>query len=326
VSKQASLAIAALALLLLEVCRCRQLPLLGRVVHDYMSAFVDERDASAAAFTTHLALLGGLAVPVWLAAAAFPPGHYSSGPGTGAVAGAADGMGAAGLAPSSTSRSPTQAQPSVDFPQTQLSSLTPCPAAISCEVVGGGGKDSAARLWWLLAATSGMVSIGVGDAAASIAGRALGRRRLHAATSKTWEGTAAGAAAMLACHGWILSVWAVAGAAAAAGWWGGVQPVPLIWVPRSSSAWGAVPFAGSHHHELPVGGSGGGGTAAGGSVTAAAAVLGCVVRQLVWLVLPAAATAALEAVTLQLDNLVVPLWHLTWTLMALGFGFRCGPF
>ncbi len=127
--------------------------------------------------------------------------------------------------------------------------------------------------WWLVAA-SGLVSVGVGDAAASVAGRLAGRRRLHVGTRKTWEGTVAGAAAMLACQ----AAAAAAGAVLAGGWEGvGVGA-------RAAAAWRCVPR---------------------GLVADVAA--------------HTVLSAGLEALTDQLDNLVVPLWHTTWMLLALAW-------
>jgi dolichol kinase len=135
---QVSLAIAWLLLLLLELARCKRVPWLGAQVHAFMSRFVDARDANAAAYTTHLSLLMGLAAPIWLASA---QDHH--------------------LAPVFGDR------------------------------------------WWLLAC-AGMVSIGVGDAAAAVVGSTLGTHPLHSATKKTWEGTIAGVVSMLLCNMWLL--------------------------------------------------------------------------------------------------------------------------
>lgn len=71
-------------------------------------------------------------------------------------------------------------------------------------------KEGMPRLWqhldrpaswlgvcWILVSTAGLVSVGVGDAAAAIVGRLWGRRRLWKRTRKTWEGLIAAMVSML---------------------------------------------------------------------------------------------------------------------------------
>ncbi len=101
---------------------------------------------------------------------------------------------------------------------------------------------------------SGIVSIGMGDAVASVVGCLFGRKRLHSGTKKTWEGTVGGYIAMLVCQVCLLYGTGL-----------GAQSVSLA--------------------------------------------LFCDV------VMYTACTAALEALTHELDNFVVPLWHTTWMLV-----------
>ena len=63
---QVSTAIAFAALVFIEIVRCsRIVPSLSDALQRFMSGFADERD-SGPVFTTHLALLLGMAMPVWL--------------------------------------------------------------------------------------------------------------------------------------------------------------------------------------------------------------------------------------------------------------------
>lgn len=62
---QVSLAIALAALLAVELVRCCQVPVLAPAIHHFMKDFTDERDAGPV-YVTHIALLLGMAMPVWL--------------------------------------------------------------------------------------------------------------------------------------------------------------------------------------------------------------------------------------------------------------------
>jgi dolichol kinase len=59
------LAVALSVLMLVEVVRVTEVPIIGPVVHRFMASFIDERDKGVV-FTTHLTLLVGMAVPIWI--------------------------------------------------------------------------------------------------------------------------------------------------------------------------------------------------------------------------------------------------------------------
>jgi dolichol kinase len=59
------LAVALSVLMLVEVVRVTEVPVIGPVVHKFMASFIDERDKGVV-FTTHLTLLVGMAVPIWI--------------------------------------------------------------------------------------------------------------------------------------------------------------------------------------------------------------------------------------------------------------------
>ncbi|KXZ52339.1 hypothetical protein GPECTOR_10g971 [Gonium pectorale] len=215
---QASLAVAGAVLVFAELLRVAGPPRLRAAIGGFMADFADARD-SGPVYVTHFTLLLGIAVPVWLsesvcgaAAGAMMAGLYGSE--AAAPMAAAQGGAAAGAAP------PLSAAAARLLP--------------SCRTVVG---------------LSGLVSLGSGDTAAACIGFLLGRQVLFRGGKKTWEGTASGAAAMMASWAvvvrWLDVGWAV-------GW----------------GTWGAL-------------------AAATGGV------------------------ALLEAVTCQLDNVVVPLYYLT---------------
>ena len=124
--------------------------------------------------------------------------------------------------------------------------------------------------------------LGVGDTAASLVGILYGRLRLARDTSKTLEGTAAGAAAMLAC--WLAAaLWlAPRGCARGAG-------------ALEASAAGAK-VAGVHQAFCAI-------AMAGGAARLLAVTCGA---------------ALLEASTHQIDNLVVPVYFAAALLLFAG--------
>lgn len=147
--------------------------------------FVDERDAGPL-YITHFTLLLGLAVPIWVAAAL--QGHCGSG--------GSCGKGGGGISGGSGGRV-------VALP-TGCDSMGTCelPLALDAVVVG----------------LSGVMVIGLGDTAASVAGRAWGRVPMTPGSHKTLEGTLAAVFATLA--GWwavLAAVPLAAGAVAASG-------------------------------------------------------------------------------------------------------------
>ncbi|BDA46982.1 probable dolichol kinase at C-terminar half [Coccomyxa sp. Obi] len=67
-----SLAIAAALLVVVEVLRVGNVPILGPKIHRFMTSFIDSRDAGAL-LVSHFSLLAGMAAPVWLSAVSSTP-------------------------------------------------------------------------------------------------------------------------------------------------------------------------------------------------------------------------------------------------------------
>lgn len=160
-----SLAIAAALLLVLELVRVTQVaPDLASALQRFMGRFVDARDGGTV-YTTHLALLLGLAGPIWL-------GCYLG-----------------------WHQAPLLVGDAVN------AALDNAVGAQQRETETGVGRlregVGSMAFTWRLVCSAGLVSAGVGDTAAAVVGRLFGRRTLHAGTSKTWEGTVASAVAML---------------------------------------------------------------------------------------------------------------------------------
>lgn len=204
--------------------------------------FVDERD-SGVIYVTHFTLLLGLAVPMWLClglpgADGFAGSHSGSHIGTMLCSGSSNSSGSEGNC---------------------LAAATSSDAVVgsiySGFSIGDGSRGSAGALLLVTAGLSGMVIIGVGDTAASMVGKLLGRVPIHAGSRKTVEGTVAGIASSLGA--WCLLLWA-----------GGMGvPGGMSW------CW--------------------------------------------WLqlVLATAGAGLMEAVTSQLDNVLLPLWYLPHLLL-----------
>jgi dolichol kinase len=166
-----------------------------------MSGFTDERDAGPV-YITHLALLLGMAAPMWL--------------------------------------------------------------SLFLEFKGGG-------LLRFLVSASGLICLGLGDTAASVVGVLLGRWQVLKGSSKTAEGTLAGAAAMLC---------GVVGLSVAA---------------SSSCFASGNTFLGCHN--------------VSGSSSIVSSKLNFVSTLLGPLTVVTFGAALLEAVTQQLDNLIVPVYY-----------------
>ncbi|KAF6252101.1 hypothetical protein COO60DRAFT_1554929 [Scenedesmus sp. NREL 46B-D3] len=238
-----SLAIAFAALQLLEVVRHLRLPRMGAAVQQFMQDFVDERD-SGVIYVTHFTLLLGLAVPMWLCLGL---------PGVAAVAGAHATSSCTSRMQCISSGNSSGSEGSCSPPGASSSVLDSSTGSGFGSV--GSISSSASALLLVVAGLSGMVIIGVGDTAASMVGKLLGRVPIHCGSRKTVEGTVAGIASSLGA--WCLLFWA-----AGMGLPGGMS---LSW----------------------------------------------------WLQLVLATVGAglLEAVTSQLDNVLLPLWYLPHLLL-----------
>jgi dolichol kinase len=242
--------------------------LLGRAsaaLQGFMGGFVDSRDAGGAVYVTHFTLLLGIALPIWLAACAlppaaravradgaslqalFPPRLLASPPADGetlsssssswvsdALLGAR--QAAAGLCASAgLSASPLAATlPSLaDLLAKQVQRQQGLAAnATSSTATTTPPPLIATPLPVVLAGLAGATIIGVGDTAASAAGRLLGRIPVHSGSRKTVEGTAAGVlctllawAPLVAMAGWEGT--GGAGSAALAVVWRGLAAATL---------------------------------------------------------------------------------------------------
>ena len=236
-NRQVSMAIAFALLVFGEVVRCCGIPVVSERLQAFMAGFADERD-SGPVYITHLALLLGVAVPMWLA----PADDGAAGEG-----GRRGGGGSVGL----------------------LGTAATEERESGAILSGGNGPGGCSGLAWLLVSASGMVCLGLGDTAASVVGVLAGRTRLFAGSRKTVEGTLAGAAAMLlGCAGlWAWDRWAARAGLA--------DSCMGICPQHNAASWPVVAM-----------------------VTVGAALL--------------------EAVTHQLDNLVVPIYYAAHLLLALG--------
>jgi dolichol kinase len=153
----AALALAAVlaVFLILDLLRASQLPPLSKPIASFLTPYVDGRDLRGPVVISHIFLLIGCAIPLWLSLAALPR------VGEGALAG-------------------------WDVPARDVSMV------------------------------SGVVCVGLGDAAASLIGRRWGHRKWRWGGGKSLEGSAAFAAAvfagLMAAAFWLrLGGWRVAG-------------------------------------------------------------------------------------------------------------------
>lgn len=194
--------------------------------------FVDERD-SGVIYVTHFTLLLGLAVPMWLSLGLPGAQQFAGCLYNGAVHSSslstASGGGNTGCAAA-----------------TGVGLLAGTPG-VGGVITDSSSSGSSSALLLVVAGLSGMIIIGVGDTAASMVGKLLGRVPIHAGSRKTVEGTVAGITSSLGA--WCLLLW--------------------------------------------CGGVGGGGW-----------------QWWVQLVAATAGAGLMEAVTSQLDNVLLPLWYL----------------
>ena len=143
---QVSLAIAFAVLVFAEIVRCSGVvPSVSTALHRFMSGFADERD-SGPVFMTHLALLLGIAVPIWLGQVGLPM------PTLGVLGSPRN---------SSTDGLDTRADPNIQ-------------ESISRSKVSH-QDDGALAYVWLMVSCGGMLCLGLGDTAASVVGVLYGR-------------------------------------------------------------------------------------------------------------------------------------------------------
>lgn len=135
--------------LLLDIFRACQLPPIARPLTAFLAPYVDGRDKKGPAVVSHVFLLVGCAVPLWLSLAGMPR--------TG------------------------------DTPWRGWEVISPTTADVYIE---GTPRNS-------IAMVAGVVCVGLGDAAASVIGRRLGKRRWCWGGGKSMEGTLAFAGAVL---------------------------------------------------------------------------------------------------------------------------------
>ena len=72
-----SFGVATAALVVVEVLRLFRVPPLGRLLHHFMAPYTDDRD-DGPLILTHIYLLLGCAIPLWLCGAGSPDGHAAS--------------------------------------------------------------------------------------------------------------------------------------------------------------------------------------------------------------------------------------------------------
>lgn len=213
----------------LELARLLHVPWLGPAVARFVRSFTDARD-SGRVLISHFSLLLGIAVPIWLTAAAYR----------------------------------TRVDEEIDHPLLQAPWVLPSPTprvlcmpsdlyAVSQQALSTWSveplKAAVARSVVAVPAFAGMLCLGVCDTVACVVGRSLGRRPVHVGAKKTVEGCVAGALVTAGCLLLLLA-----------------------------------------------GGVGAGGLHVGSTLATCGDVL-CAMG----------ATALLEAVTLQLDNIALPL-------------------
>ena len=148
-----ALAVVLALFLLLDLLRASQLPPLSRPLASFLAPYVDGRDLRGPVVVSHIFLLIGCAIPLWLSLGSLPRTSSSNGG------------------------------------------------------VGGGmftGWELPARE---VAMVSGVVCVGLGDAAASLIGRRYGHRKWLWGGGKSLEGSLAFACAvflgLVAAHAWL---------------------------------------------------------------------------------------------------------------------------
>lgn len=162
--------------LLLDLFRASQLPPISRPLTYFLAPYVDGRDHRGPVIVSHIFLLIGCSIPLWLSLADLPRSGNASGSGT------------------------TATDPAID-PWTGWDVLS---------------RDTSM--------VSGVICVGMGDAAASLIGRRFGRRKWFWGGGKSLEGSIAFAVAVfiglmvarawLVFGGWPSSVASGAGAGA----------------------------------------------------------------------------------------------------------------
>ncbi|KAK5142763.1 hypothetical protein LTR04_002117, partial [Oleoguttula sp. CCFEE 6159] len=145
--------------LLLDLLRASQLPPLSKPLSVFLTPYVDGRDLRGPVVVSHIFLLVGCAIPLWLSLASYTTLEPN---------------------PSPSSSSPPPSSPyDIDAPNTPNDPWA--------------GWDVPSRDLSMLA---GVICVGLGDAAASLIGRRFGRRKWPWAGGKSLEGSAAFATAV----------------------------------------------------------------------------------------------------------------------------------
>jgi len=154
-----ALAIVLACFCLLDLLRASQLPPLSKPLANFLAPFVDGRDNRGPVVISHIFLLVGCAVPLWLSLAA--------------------------------------AQLAGDAPWRGWDAGFVSETAIVA--IAGGVKESSGLVVEVrhVSLLAGVICVGMGDAAASLVGRRFGRHKLPWAGGKSLEGSAAFAAAVV---------------------------------------------------------------------------------------------------------------------------------
>ncbi len=173
-----ALAVILVLFLLLDLLRASQLPPLSRPLAAFLAPYVDGRDLRGPVVVSHIFLLVGCAIPLWLSLGSLPRTDAS--------------------AETSTTTTSTSTSTSA----TELAGTMAAAAAATAEDAGHyyyrynfAGWEVPARE---VAMVSGVVCVGLGDAAASLVGRRLGHRKWLWGGGKSLEGSAAFALAVFA--------------------------------------------------------------------------------------------------------------------------------
>ncbi|EAQ85979.1 hypothetical protein CHGG_07232 [Chaetomium globosum CBS 148.51] len=143
-----ALALVLAVFLLLDLLRASQLPPLSRPIARFLTPYVDGRDLRGPVVISHIFLLIGCAIPVWLSLASLP----------------------------------------------RVAAIPPIDTATATGTANAGWEVPAREVGMV----SGVVCVGLGDAAASLVGRRWGHRKWLWGGGKSVEGSAAFAAAVFA--------------------------------------------------------------------------------------------------------------------------------
>ena len=277
-----SFGVAISAFVVLESVRALRVKPLGQALHDFIVAHVDARDGGVLV-CTHIYLLLGCALPTWVTV------DLSRG----------------GPPPPKSSSAPSAAFPPAFPPPFAPPSASGAGAGAGASAAAavslGGGANAAAQFYYSrlllqsLVPFAGIVTLGIGDSAAALVGLRFGKTKWPGGSRKSLEGTLAMVAAVL--FALAAGVWLGARAGFSGDGYNDDALTVGVWQAAMKDA---------HRGR---GGTGANGTGTGFVLLAAAEVVAATVL-----------CAVLEAVTDQIDNLVLPLHFAALLMLACGGG------